>query len=275
MNDRALVVVKGGGDLATGVAYHLFRAGFRVLVTEVAQPLAVRRAVSFAQAVYSGEHVVDGVTARRACSVDEASTLQGVIPVLIDPQASSVHELRPHVLIDGIMAKANTGTRLCDAATVIALGPGFTAGIDCHAVIETSRGEAMGRVITCGSASADTAIPGEVGGETTRRVLRAPISGRLHALREIGDGVCPGDIVALVDGTPVESQIGGVLRGLLHDGVHVSAGTKLGDVDPRSQRELCFTMSDKSLAVGAGALEAVRCFLIRRRLAVEPRRSRD
>lgn len=264
MRIDALVVIKGGGDLATGAGYRLFRAGFQVLVTEIPQPTVVRRSVAFAEAVYAGECSVEGVRARLVGSLDEASKLVGrrdVVPVLVDPEARCVAKLRPAAVVDGIMAKANTGTSLGDASVVVALGPGFSAGVDCHAVIETNRGHELGRAITSGAASPDTGVPGAIGGETARRILRAPADGVVRTRAAIGDVVCNGDVVAEVDGQPVATSLAGVLRGLLHDGLAVSAGTKVGDVDPRAKPEHCFTISDKSLAVGGGALEAVMMLL--------------
>ncbi|MBV9121550.1 MAG: EF2563 family selenium-dependent molybdenum hydroxylase system protein [Chloroflexi bacterium] len=268
----ALVLVKGGGDMATGAAYRLFRAGFRVLVTEMPQPTAVRRTVSFAEAVYAGENRVEGVTARRAGTLAEAQSIIecGFIPVLVDPLAACLRELSPSALVDAVMAKVNTGTRRDDAPCVIALGPGFEAGLDCHAVVETNRGHHLGRVITSGGAEPNTGTPGSVGGETERRILRADRAGRLVARRTIGDFVKVGEEVANVDGAPVLSRLDGVLRGLLHDGLVVAAGAKIGDVDPRAAPDHCFTISDKSLAVGGGVLEAVMRFLP---LNVEARRA--
>ncbi|HLG69409.1 MAG TPA: selenium-dependent molybdenum cofactor biosynthesis protein YqeB [Chloroflexota bacterium] len=275
MRIDALVVVKGGGDLATGAAFRLCRAGFRVIVTEIPRPTCVRRTVSFAEAVYAGEVMVEGVKARLAGSIREAERMldTGVAPVLVDPAAECVRKLRPSVLVDGIMAKTNTGTCLGDAPVVVALGPGFTAGVDCHAVVETNRGHDLGRAIMDGPASADTGVPGTIEGEAARRILRAPVSGALCARRAIGAIVHAGDVVAEVDGHAVPAQIGGVLRGLLHDGLAVTAGTKVGDVDPRAKPEHCATISDKSLAVGGGVLEAVMALLPLELAATPPERS--
>ena len=263
MRIDALVVIKGGGDLATGVAHRLFRAGFRVLVTEISQPTVVRRTVSFGEAVYAGECTVEGVRARLAGSIREASELsrRELVPVLVDPQTECVGQLRPRAIVDGIMAKANTGTTIQDADVVVALGPGFTAGVDCHAVIETNRGHHLGRAIIAGPASPDTGVPGSIDGETERRILRAPGAGIVQTRAAIGDTVCVGDVVAEVGGEAVRSSLNGVLRGLLHDGLAVSSGMKVGDVDPRAKPDHCFTISDKSLAVGGGALEAIMMLL--------------
>lgn len=269
------VLIKGAGDLASGVAWRLYRAGFRVVMTETPQPTAIRRAVAFAQAVYDGEVTVEGVTARclslepppeGAGEIDIRATLikrvkdlwqQGIIPVLVDPQAQAIPLLRPQVVVDAIIAKRNLGTRIGDAPLVIALGPGFTAGVDAHAVVETKRGHTLGRVFWEGSAAPNTGIPGEVGGYGEERVLRAPAAGLFRACKAIGDTVTRGETVAFVDDQPVQARLSGVLRGILHDGLAVRPGMKVGDVDPRGIREYCFTISDKALAVAGGVLEAI------------------
>ena len=253
------VLIKGAGDLATGVAYRLHRVGMLVAMTEISKPTAIRRAVAFAQAVYSGFHTVEGITARRVESLEEIFNAweRDEIPVIVDPEARIRERLKPQVLVDAIMAKRNTGTSINDAPIVIALGPGFTAGVDCHAVIETNRGHYLGRVILKGQAQPNTGIPGEVGGESERRVLRSPADGIFHPLKEIGEFVEEGETVAEVNGMPVRARISGVLRGILYPGLEVRQGMKVGDVDPRGVREHCFTISDKSLAVAGGVLEAI------------------
>ncbi|MCG3139224.1 MAG: hypothetical protein HDKAJFGB_00086 [Anaerolineae bacterium] len=253
-----LVLIKGGGDLGAGVAWRLYKAGFPVALTELAQPLVVRRTVAFASAVYDGEIAVEGVTAWRADSLDEARRLldDEIIPVLIDPACNARATLRPTILIDAVMAKKNTGTHKDDAPLVIALGPGFTPNVDCHCVIETQRGHNLGRVLWDRAAEPNTGIPGEIGGKGSERVLRAPRAGVLRGLKRIGDRVQQGETLALVDDAPVMAPFDGVLRGLAHDGLHVTANLKIGDVDPRAARENCFTISDKALAIGGGALEA-------------------
>jgi xanthine dehydrogenase accessory factor len=256
--EQDIVVIKGGGDLATGVAHRLHRAGFRVVITELAQPTVIRRAVAFATAVYEGEVTVEAVVARRV-NLDQVEDLlrEGVIPVLVDPQAEAVRVLRPLAVVDAIMAKRNTGTRITDAPIVIGLGPGFTAGVDVHAVIETERGHNLGRVILEGGATADTGVPGPIGGVTAERVLRAPGDGIFRGLRVIGQRVEEGEAVARVDDAPVVARVGGVIRGLLADGLAVRVGMKVGDVDPRGVVEHCFTISDKARAIGGGVLEAI------------------
>jgi xanthine dehydrogenase accessory factor len=259
------VLIKGAGDLASGVALRLHRAGFPVVMTETAQPLAVRRRVAFAQAVYDGVCQVEEVTAR-LCTLDAIPAVlqEDAIPVLVDPQTHSLVQLQPFALVDAVMAKRNTGTHLAAAPLVVALGPGFTAGVDCHAVIETNRGHNLGRVLWAGGAEPDTGTPGEVPGIGGRasRVLRAPQAGQVEPRVAIGDHVRGGELLAVVHG-PGEAAVAvlapfdGVLRGLIHPSVLVEAGMKIGDVDPRAAREHCFTVSDKSLAIGGGVLEAV------------------
>ena len=264
---NSLILLKGAGDLGTGVAWRLKRSGFPVVITELAHPLVVRRTVSFASAVYEGEITVEGLTARLASSSADARTLleQGVIPVVIDPGTRIRTDLAPTVEIDAIIAKRNTSTRLSDAPLVIGLGPGFTPQVDCHAVVETNRGHNLGRVYWDRPAEPNTGTPGEVGGKSGERVLRAPEDGTLVGIRRIGDRVANGEVIARVGQGVVVASFDGVLRGLVHDGIAVKAGMKIGDVDPRAKPEACFTISDKALAVGGGALEAVLTWMARRR----------
>jgi len=256
--DAIRVVIKGGGDLATGVAYRLHRVGMEVIITELPQPTVIRRAVAFAAAAYQGQVVVEGIAAQRAELADVDRLLgQDIIPVLIDPQARSVAVLQPTAVVDAIMAKRNTGTRITDAPIVIALGPGFVAGRDAHAVIETQRGHDLGRVILEGNAAPNTGAPGRMAGRTVERVLRAPCDGQFAGQCQIGDRVEQGQVVAHVDGAPVLAGVSGVVRGLLADGLTVTAGLKVGDVDPRGVVAHCFTISDKSRAIGGSVLEAI------------------
>jgi xanthine dehydrogenase accessory factor len=260
---QVAILVKGAGDLGTGVAWRLHKAGFPVIITELAQPLVVRRTVAFASAVYEGEIAVEGVTAWRAGSFQDARRLleEGIIPVLVDPETRAREFFAPQVLIDAVMAKWNTGTRLTDAPLVLALGPGFTPTVDCHAVIETQRGHDLGRVLWDRAAEPNSGTPGEVGGKSAERVLRAPSVGEVRAIKRIGDMVSADEVVARVGAGEVRASTDGILRGLVHDGLVVPAGAKIGDVDPRAKRENCFTISDKSLAIGGGALEAVLAWL--------------
>jgi xanthine dehydrogenase accessory factor len=278
MLEDILVVVKGGGDLATGVAHRLHRVGMKIIITELAQPTVIRRAVAFASAVFEGEVTVEGVVARRVEDAAQALVLlpEGIIPVLVDPGASvlrpeqsrrvveGVRELEPSVVVDAIIAKRNTGTKITDAPVVVALGPGFTAGLDAHAVIETNRGHDLGRVILEGQAVPDTGVPGPVMGYASERVVRAPGGGVFRGVKAIGDRVEAGDVVARAGDQPVRAPISGVLRGLLADGLVVKEGMKVGDVDPRGVREHCFTISDKARALGGGVLEAI-LYLLRER----------
>ncbi|XEQ94456.1 hypothetical protein SCACP_33550 [Sporomusa carbonis] len=253
-----LVVIKGGGDIATGIAHRLYQSRIKVVITELPQPTVVRRTVAFARAVVDGEAVVEGVTARLAAPAQVPEVLaDGCIPVIVDAAAQCVQVFKPQAMVDATMAKCNTGTKLTDAPVVIGVGPGFTAGTDVHAVIETMRGHDLGRVIYQGTAIANTGIPGEIGGYTLERLIRAPQAGVFTACRTIGDIVAAGEIVGHVDTTPVNVAIAGVLRGLIQDGLTVAAGLKIGDVDPRCRREHCFTISDKARAVGGGVLEAL------------------
>jgi xanthine dehydrogenase accessory factor len=260
------VVVKGAGDLATGVIHRLRRVGMQVIATELPQPLVIRRTVAFASAVYEGHWEVEGMVARRVA--DEAAMRRvlaaGEVPVWVDPRAEIVGWLRPDAVVDAVMAKRNTGTALAHAPAVVALGPGFVAGRDCHVVIETNRGHDLGRILFRGQTQADTGTPGLVGGEAARRVVRAPVDGLFVGRRQIGDAVRAGEPVAEVSGQPVLARIDGVLRGLLHDGLAVRAGLKVGDVDPRAVAAHCTTISDKSRAIGGSALEAI-LYLLRSR----------
>lgn len=260
---KPLVIVKGAGDLATGVGYRLHRVGFAVIMTEIARPTPVRRTVSFAEAVYEGSWTVEGVEALLAADAEGALavTAAGRVAVVVDPAAELVGRFQPPLLVDAILAKRNLGTGIVDARAVVALGPGFSAGQDCHAVVETMRGHTLGRVIYDGEALPNTGIPGEVGGHGAERVLRAPAAGVFKARCSIGDQVAAGEVVAEVDGLPVKSAIAGVLRGILRDGLHVTPGFKVGDVDARAAHEHCFTISDKSLSVAGGVLEAAGTLL--------------
>ena len=254
-----LALIRGAGDLATGIALRLWRSGIRVVLTDLERPTAIRRTVAFSEAIVYGETTVEDVTARLAANADEARALlaQGIVPVLADPGCACREALAPDALVDAILAKRNLGTRITDAPVVVGVGPGFTAGEDCHAVIETMRGHTLGRVIYSGSALPNTNIPGLIGGFAGERVLRAPCDGIFTAVHRIGDTVEEGETIGFVDGTPMKCTIGGVLRGVLDDGVPVKKGMKSGDVDPRCKPEYCTTISDKALAVGGGVVEAV------------------
>lgn len=257
-----LVLIRGAGDIATGIALRLYRGGLRVVMTDLPQPTAIRRTVCFSQAIVLGETTVEGVRAVRADTASQAleRLAEGAVPVLPDPALTCLASLRPDALVDAILAKRNLGTHITDAPVVVGVGPGFTVGTDCHAVVETMRGHTLGRVIYDGAALPNTNIPGLIGGYAGERVLRAPADGVFHQILNIGDEVKAGDIAGEVDGQPMRCTIGGVLRGLLADGTPVHKGMKSGDVDPRCRPEYCATASDKALAVGGGVLEAILHF---------------
>ncbi len=254
-----IVLLRGGGDLATGVAARLWRSGFWVVVTEIERPLAVRRLVALAEAVYEDSVTVEDLTAARVDSVEQAlrSLQDGAIPVLVDPDAECRTELEPAALIDGRMRKRDPELGRDAAPLVIGLGPGFRAGVNCHVAIETNSGHRMGRVIWEGTAEPDTGVPDPVAGRAVDRVLRAPAAGLFQPLVEIGTLVKRGTVLAEVDGAILEAPFDGALRGLLHWGVEVRADLKVGDLDPRNDPALCALISDKALAVGGGALEAL------------------
>lgn len=254
-----LVVMKGAGDLASGVAVRLRRSGAKVIMTEIAKPTAIRRTVSFCRAVWEGSAQVEDQHARLARDAQEALriALSGDIAVLVDPDATCAAQVQPDAVIDAVLAKRNLNTRIDDAPVVIALGPGFQAAVDCHAVIETMRGHELGRVILQGFALPNTGKPGVIGGYTEERILRAPCDGVWRTALTIGSHVNIGEIIATVEGKPVCSRLKGVLRGLLPDGTPVTRGMKSGDVDPRDQAEYCQTVSDKARAIGGGVLEAL------------------
>jgi xanthine dehydrogenase accessory factor len=254
------VVLRGAGEMASGVAWRLYRANIRRLVMlEVPDPLAVRRNVSFCEALHQGWQTVEGVQAVKAAGIGGVPRAwdTGQIPVLVDPEARLVPHLAPDVLVDATLAKRNLGTRLSDAPLVIGLGPGFSAGRDVHRVIETNRGHNLGRVIAAGAAEADTGVPGSVAGFGVERVLRAPAAGVFSTRRRIGERVRSGEVAGSVAGAAVTVRLDGILRGLIRPGTTVTAGLKLGDVDPRGDESYCLTISDKARAVAGGVLEAI------------------
>jgi xanthine dehydrogenase accessory factor len=263
----SLVLMRGGGDLATGVAYRLHQAGFPVVVLELPRPLVVRRRVALATAVLEGEIQVEELTGRLVAAPAEAVGLArtGVIPVLIAPSleigdwrlAGSNLQSPISVLIDARMMKRNPDTRIDQAPLVIGLGPGYTAGVDCHAVIETMRGHRLGRVIWQGPAQPNTGTPGMVAGKGAERVVRAPGAGKVEWRMEIGDLVSEGEVMGWVEGKAVVAPFAGVVRGAIAPGMEVPAGLKIGDVDARGEVGACFTISDKALAIGGGVLEAI------------------
>lgn len=264
------ILVRGGGDLATGVVYRLHRVGFAVTVLETDQPLAVRRLVALAEAVYAGTVDIEGLHGVKVSDKAEIDAVlaAGDVPVMVDPEAHALKDGGWLALVDGRMRKRPSELAHPAAPLVVGLGPGFTAGMDCHAVVETNRGHHMGRVYWEGVAEPDTGVPEAVQGYDVDRVLRAPTDGILKSTVPLGELVRQGDSVAMVDDHPVGAPFDGVLRGLIHDGLAVQAGMKVGDLDPRREPSYCAQISDKSLAVGGGVLEALLTRPeIRRRLA--------
>lgn len=262
------IVVRGAGDLATGTIIRLSRAGYSVITLECGRPTAIRREAAFCEAVYQGSKTVEGLTCVRAGTPEAA--LAAVTPenpqLLIDENGSSIPVLRPDVLVDAVIAKRNVGTRMDMAPLTVALGPGFTAGRDVHAVIETMRGHDLGRIIRDGSALPNTGVPGLIAGFGRERVIHAPASGRLHTLHAIGDPVRKGEAIAWIerDGggrTEVPASLSGVLRGILPDGFDTPEGMKMADIDPRAeQRKNCCTVSDKARCITGSVLELVCAF---------------
>ncbi len=254
-----IIIVRGAGDIATGIAHRLHKCGFRIILTEIERPLVVRRSVSFANAVLEGEAEVEGIRAVKAHCVEDIYQMWfgADIPILCDRECKVLEVIKPLAVVDAILAKRNTGTHMGMAPITIGAGPGFEAGIDVDAVIETRRGHYLGKAIYKGSAEADTGMPGIIMGYSQQRLLRAPADGEIKNIHKIGDTVKQGDVIAYVAGEPVVSLIDGVLRGLIADGTEVQKGLKIGDVDPRGIKEYCFTISDKSRAVAGGVLEAV------------------
>jgi len=253
------VAVRGGGDIGTGVAHRLCRCGFKVIVLETSQPTVIRRKVSFAQAVYSGRIEVEGTAAVLAADPQKAKDIwqNKCVPVLVDPDLSSLPTIQPQVLVEATLLKKNICISLNLAPLTIALGPGFTAGQDVDIVIETVRGHNLGRIINKGAAAANTGIPEPVLGYTEKRVLRSPCDGVVKNGLLIGDTVSKGDTVCMVGNKPVKSALNGVLRGCIMNDLQVKTGAKIGDVDPRGITEYCFTISDKARAIGGSVLEAI------------------
>ena len=254
------IAIKGAGEMASAVAWRLYMANFKkILMLETANPLAVRREVSFCEALQDGSQIVEGVKAVMAGSIEDIHSEweQGRIAVAADPQWLLLEQLRPKVLVDAILAKKNLGTRMMDAELVIGLGPGFDAGNDVDLVIETNRGHDLGRIITAGSAEANSGVPGAIAGFAEERVLRAPAAGYFKTARSIGDLVIADEIIGTVAGQKLSSRIDGVLRGLIRSDTTVTRGLKIGDVDPRGKKQYCYTISEKARAIGGSVLEAV------------------
>lgn len=264
---HAWVLVRGAGDLATGVIVRLHRCGFRVAVTECANPSAIRRRAALCEAVWQGQATVEGVTCRHVSDVDEAARVSqaGEVPLLVDECAACVSALRPAAVVDAILAKRNLGTSREMAPITVGLGPGFTAGEDVDAVVETMRGHHLGRVILQGAAIPNTGVPGVIAGYAAERVIHAPASGEMVFVQDengqtidIGALVRKGQVIARVGGVPVLATIDGVLRGLIRAGYPVTEGLKIADIDPRPEQvAYCDTVSDKARAIGGGVVEAL------------------
>lgn len=257
---ECLVIVRGGGDLATGTIHCLFSCGFKVLVLETGQPTTIRRLAAFSEVMYQNDIEVEGIKARRIVSQKDIEDCfaSGILPVAKDPEGVWIKRLRPQVVVDGIIAKKNLGTQINMAPLVIGLGPGFCAGEAVHVVIETMRGHRLGRILRQGSALPNTGVPGVIAGVSKERVIYAPAAGVMHENSAIGDIVSKGGVIAYIDDTPVYATIDGVLRGLLHEGLAVTKGFKIADIDPRiSEKGNCVTISDKARTIAGGVLQAI------------------
>ena len=257
-----IVLIRGGGDLASGVAFRLHHSGFKVVITELAKPFAVRRMASFSEAIFQGEMVLEGITARRVTQIDDPLRIlqilsKGRIPVIIDPEGKSIQAIHPSVIVDARMLKSAPESLRHTAKLYIGLGPGFIGGTNCHAAIETQRGPWLGRVIWDGPTQPDSGLPEAVENKQAERVLYAPVGGLVISHKAIGDTIEQGEVIAEVNQQPIVAAFTGVLRGLVHPEVEVQANMKIGDLDPRNDPQLCFHVSDKALAIGGGVLEAI------------------
>jgi len=257
---KLTIVIKGAGEMASAVAWRLYMSNMpKILMLETDYPLAVRREVSFCEALYDGLKTVEEVDAVKVQGLSDIYQAweQGKVAVASDPQWHLLEKIHPDLVVDAILAKSNLGTRMQEAELVIGLGPGYSAGNDVHMVIETNRGHNLGRIITAGPAAPNTGIPGSIGGFSEERVLRAPIDGKFTARRSIGDQVKADEIVGFIQETEIHTKIGGVIRGLIRSDTLVTNGLKIGDIDPRGQVSHCYTISDKARAIGGSVLEAV------------------
>ena len=261
---KDLIIVRGGGDLATGTIYKLKKSGFPVLILEVKNPSAIRRNVAFSEAIYQGQQIVEDMTCFLADSLQQAENFlqEGKLTILVDPKGEAIANLKPLAVVDAIIAKRNLGTAKTMAPITVALGPGFVAGEDVDAVIETKRGHNLGRVIWSGSAAPNTGVPGLIGGFGKERVMHSPAQGILKNVKKITDTVMKGEVIAVIETesavVPVEASLDGILRGLIRDGYPVTKGFKIADIDPRSEEyNNCFTISDKARCIAGGVLEAI------------------
>lgn len=264
MND--LVIFRGGGDVATGSIQKVYRAGFKVLILEKERPLCIRRYVSCAQAMFDDETEIEDLKVRKVRNLEEIESAwdEDIIPIIADENGEYIKKLKPLAVVDGILAKKNMGTTKDMAKVTIALGPGFVAGKDVDVVIETNRGHDLGRLIFEGEPEKNTGIPGSIEGYTSERILRAPKDGNIKVLKDIGEVVKKGEVLAMVDGKEVVSGLDGMVRGMIGDGTFVTSGLKIGDVDPRVNKQNAVTISDKARAIGGGTLEAI--LILKRRI---------
>ncbi len=255
------VLIKGAGDLASGVAMAFYNSGFQVLMTEVKEPTVIRRSVAFANCIYEGKMEIECVTAFHVTEDNYLNCLKNSnIGVIIDPECKIKGKYKPDIIVDAILAKKNLGTKIDDAPIVIGCGPGFSAGKDCHLVIETKRGHHLGKIIKMGRAIENSGIPGIIEGRGIERVLYSPVPGKVQHLKKLGDIVDQDDIILKVDGVPVKSPFKGVLRGLIVEGIIVPENMKIGDVDPRLNPDYCFSISEKAMAIGRAAVEGSLIF---------------
>ncbi|WP_270749795.1 selenium-dependent molybdenum cofactor biosynthesis protein YqeB [Fusobacterium hominis] len=255
-----VVVVRGGGDIATGSIQKLYRTGFKVLILEIDRPSAIRRKVAFCEAVYDNVVEVENIVCRRCSCMDEIEKCwsENEIPLAVDPDGEYIDLMKPDAVIDAILAKKNMGTKIKMAPIVIGLGPGFDAGVNCHIAIETMRGHNLGRLIFKGPTMKNTGVPGIIKGIGKERVIYSPIAGIIKNIKDIGDIVAKDEVLATIDDVPVRATISGVLRGIIRDGYEVSEKFKIADIDPRiEEQQNCYTISDKARAVGGATLEAV------------------
>ncbi len=257
-----IVLIRGGGDLASGVALRLFHSGFKIVIAELPKPLAVRRLACFSEAIYAGEFTLEGVVARKVSEIDDPLRIlqvlsKGRIPVLIDPEGKSIQSVHPSVIVDARMLKTAPEALRHTAKLYLGLGPGFIGGANCHAAIETQRGAWLGRVLWDGPPLPDSGVPEMIGMRQSERALYAPANGRVAGSKAIADHVKEGEVIAEIDGQAVKAPFTGVLRGLIHPEVEVKQGMKIGDLDPRDDPQVCNHVSDKALAIGGGVLEAI------------------
>jgi xanthine dehydrogenase accessory factor len=257
-----IVLIRGGGDLASGVAFRLYKSGFKVVITELPKPLAVRRLVCFSEAIYAGEVTVEGIVAKRVSEIDDPLRIlqllsKGRIPVIIDPEGKSIQAVHPTVIVDARMLKSAPEPLHHSAKLYIGLGPGFIGGANCHAAIETKRGPWMGRVIWDGPTQNDSGIPELFGDKHSDRAIYAPMNGSLTLFKAIGETALEGEPIVEINGQPITAPFNGILRGLIHPEVEVRKGMKIGDLDPRNDPQLCNHISDKAIAIGGGVIEAI------------------